>query len=154
MRASTCHWCQARLPDLEQGFCPVCGKPSRASAERASEMVYKDIKVNENGKALVCPHCENEELTPGDYCKICGNNIINRCTDMPNPKAQGLVIRGCHTVLQGNARYCSKCGNESTFYQKGWLKDWRMENTRKAIRNAKLPDNTIPFKDIREEKIK
>jgi len=54
--------------------------------------------------------------------------------------------------LQGNARYCSKCGNESSFYQKGWLKDWRTENTKKAIRNVNSGDNTITFKEIKSEK--
>lgn len=111
-------------------------------------MIYKAIMLNENGKALVCPHCENEELTPGNYCKICGSDIINRCADMQDPEVEGLSIKGCKSMLQGNARYCPKCGNESTFFQKGWLKDWRSENIKKAIRNI----NTVDFEEIREEK--
>lgn len=117
-------------------------------------MKYRTIDLNENGKAIVCPHCENEELTQGDYCKICGCDLINRCSDTPNQKSKNLIVRGCGSTLQGNARYCSKCGNESTFYQRGWLKDWRTENTKKAIRNVNNGDNTIPFKDLKTEKAK
>lgn len=117
-------------------------------------MIYRSILLNEYGKAIVCPHCENEELTLGDYCKICGNEIINRCADTPNSKARNVTLKGCGSILQGNARYCSKCGNESSFYQKGWLKDWKSENTKKAIRNVNNPDNTIPFKVLKEDKAK
>ena len=99
-------------------------------------MRYPAIKLNENGKALVCPHCENEELTPGDFCIICGSDIINRCAISPDRNVPSVSLKSCGAVLQGNARYCSHCGNESAFYQKGWLPDWRSENVRKAIRNA------------------
>jgi len=146
-----CTWCEASVTDLRAVFCPVCGANLNA-AGRVPEMKYKHIDLNENGKALVCPHCENEELTQGDYCKICGNSIINRCADTPNAKSRNLIVRACGSILQGNARYCSKCGNESSFYQKGWLKDWRTENTKKAIRNVNSGDNTITFKEIKSEK--
>ncbi|MDL2234232.1 hypothetical protein LJC63_11740 [Ruminococcaceae bacterium OttesenSCG-928-L11] len=112
-------------------------------------MLYQKIKLNEDGKAVVCPHCDNEEPTPGEYCMICGNEIINRCADMAGEGTGGAVSKGCRTLLPGNARYCYKCGNESTFYQKGWLKDWRSENTKKAIENIALD-----FEEIRASRSK
>lgn len=112
-------------------------------------MLYKKIRVNENGKALVCPHCDNEELTQGDYCMICGCNIINRCADTPDHNESSVIVKTCRTVLPGNARYCPKCGNESTFYQKGWLRDWRSENTKRAIENINM---AVDFTELQEEK--
>jgi len=99
-------------------------------------MRYPAITLNENGKALVCPHCDNEELTPGDFCIICGNDIINHCAVSPDRNVPSVSLKSCGAILVGNARYCSHCGNESSFYQKGWLADWRSENIKKAIRNA------------------
>lgn len=112
-------------------------------------MLYKSIRINENGKALVCPHCDNEELTPGDFCMICGNNIINRCADTPDPINHGIVNKSCRTVLTGNARYCGKCGNESSFFQRGWLRDWRSENTKRAIENINM---AVDFLELQEER--
>ncbi len=114
-------------------------------------MRYQNIELNEYSKALVCPHCENEELTQGDYCKICGSDIINRCADTPDLHSKNLVVKSCRALLQGNARFCSRCGNESTYFQNGWLKDWRCENTKQAIRNINSVDNTIKFSEIKEE---
>jgi len=150
MHATVCTWCEARVTDNGAAFCGICGNSFSATG-RSTGMIYKNIRVNENGKALTCPHCENEELSVGDYCKICGNDIINRCADTQNPKAKNLVNRSCGSILQGNARYCSRCGNESTFYQKGWLMDWKSENTKKAIYNVSGTHNTIHYKEIKDE---
>lgn len=115
-------------------------------------MVYKSVKVNEFGKALVCPHCENDESAQGDFCKICGSDIVNRCCDMRDPQSGRLVNKGCGNILHGDARYCSKCGNESNFFQKGWLSDWKGENIKKAIRNIRSDGKAMPFSSIVEEK--
>jgi RNA polymerase subunit RPABC4/transcription elongation factor Spt4 len=98
-------------------------------------MYYKSIKLSENGKAVICPHCDNEELTFGEFCMICGSNIVNRCADTAEKEKPDNVIKNCKTLLPGNARYCPKCGNESAFYQNGWLRDWKSENTKRAIEN-------------------
>ncbi len=111
-------------------------------------MRYLAIRTNENSKALVCPHCENDELTPGDFCIICGNDIVNRCSETPIPGTAN-TKPGCGNILPGNARYCSRCGNEGAFFQKGWLRDWKSENTRKAIRNVSA---AIDLEEIRVEK--
>lgn len=144
-----CTHCRAELPRSVR-YCPVCGTPSPFSRPGAG-VRYRSIELNEYGKALVCPHCENEEPTPGNYCKICGKDIVNRCADMPDPGHKGLLIKGCRALLQGNARYCSKCGNESTFFQNGWLGDWRSENIKQAIHNVKVAVN---FDEIKSKKDK
>jgi RNA polymerase subunit RPABC4/transcription elongation factor Spt4 len=102
-------------------------------------MVYKSIRTTSKGKALMCPHCDNEELDGGDYCKICGNEVVNRCADMCDDSDGRIISRGCHNILSGNARYCPHCGNESAFLQKGWLLDWRSENLRKALQHINAP---------------
>ena len=112
-------------------------------------MLYKSTKLNEYGKALTCPHCDNDELTPGEFCMICGSNIINRCADTPDAASPDVTVKSCRYVLPGNARYCPKCGNESTFYQKGWLKDWRSENTRRAIENINM---AVDFQEIKQDR--
>ncbi|MDR2931989.1 MAG: hypothetical protein LBV27_02670 [Oscillospiraceae bacterium] len=141
-----CIKCGAQVSFDEAVYCPVCGVSSLIRG-RSSEMVYKRIRLNENGKAIICPHCSNEELTPGDYCMICGSEIVNHCADMRDDEVDRLVSKGCRTTLPGNARFCYKCGNESTFYQRGWLKDWRSENTRKAIENINV---AVDFDDIKK----
>lgn len=130
-----CGRCGAGILREDIHFCPICGSRSMMRG-KASEMIYKKIKLNENGKAVLCPHCSNEELTPGDFCIICGSEIVNRCADTIDESTGKITRRGCRTILPGNARFCYKCGNEATFYQRGWLKDWRSENTRKAIENV------------------
>jgi len=109
-------------------------------------MVYKSIRTTSKGKALVCPHCDNEELDGGDFCKVCGSEVVNRCADMCDDSDGRVISRNCQSILTGNARYCPHCGNESAFYQKGWLLDWRSENLRKALQNI----NSAPALDINE----
>lgn len=129
-----CAQCKTPVADPSQRYCMSCGAPIHQSG-RMTNMLYKAIRLSENGKAVVCPHCDNEELTSGEFCMICGCNIVNRCADTPGRDLPDSVNRSCRTALPGNARYCPKCGNESTFYQKGWLRDWRSENTKRAIEN-------------------
>ena len=53
------------------------------------------IKVNENSKALRCPICDNEEVPlDGDYCPICGADLINRCSNIDS------YGNGCGALLQ------------------------------------------------------
>lgn len=115
-------------------------------------MYYQAVKVNENGKALVCPHCENEAPAHGVYCKICGFDIVNHCCDMFDEETAGLISASCGNVLDGDARYCPKCGNESNFFKMGWLGDWKGENVKKAIRNTRNDTDMLLFSNIRGDK--
>lgn len=142
-----CRICNTKISDTAANYCAICG--SNALQSGRLPMIYKAIRTTENGKALVCPHCDNEELTQGDFCIICGSDIVNRCADMRDSAGEHVTVKGCRTILPGNARYCSKCGNESMFFRKGWLRDWRRENTKKAIDNINV---TVDFNEIKEER--
>jgi hypothetical protein len=65
----------------------------------------------------------------------------------------GKLVKGCGELLNGEARFCPKCGNESNFFQKGWLNDWKGENVKQAIRNFRSAGQTpVPFDKIKKEK--
>jgi RNA polymerase subunit RPABC4/transcription elongation factor Spt4 len=113
-------------------------------SEEVDAVYYNAIKVNEYSKAYKCPHCENEAPAKGDHCKICGSDIVNHCCDTFIVES-GKLAKGCDTLLDGDARYCPKCGNEGNFYQKGWLNDWKAENVKQAIRNSRSEGKALPF---------
>ena len=144
-----CRECASVLTDIDTKYCSVCGG-NLLRKGKVHQMVYKAIKTTENGKALACPHCDNEELTHGDFCIICGSNIINRCSDTTSGSGEDISIKkSCGNILPGNARYCNKCGNESAFFQKGWLPDWRSENVKKAIKNSSV---ALDYDKIKEKR--
>ena len=75
-------------------------------------MNYDYILLNDRSKAKICPTCENENTNiDGNFCQICGTQILNECTSYK-----------CKSTLSGDARYCSFCGCESTFSRDGRLK--------------------------------
>ena len=109
-------------------------------------MVFEGIKLNNNGKAVVCPICGNEEiLEEGDYCHICGSLLINRC-DMIKSNEDQEPIGYCpgHKPLSGNARYCPYCGGKTTFLKTGALKPW---NDKNKLRFEDISDeeDMLPF---------
>lgn len=146
-----CKYCNAKIADQNATFCQICGVGLSMGLRRQAGMIYKSVKVNEYGKALTCPHCENEEPAQGDYCKICGSNNVNHCCDTYDHQTGKLIGKSCRNILHGDARYCPKCGNESNFFQKGWLSDWKSENVKKAIHNVRNSENIVPIGGIREE---
>lgn len=104
----------------------------------AGYLIYpKEIEVKD-GKALKCPICENEDLKNGDFCKICGNIVVNRCIDEAE----------CYTLCDGSSRYCHKCGSETTFFQNNYLDDWKkvkenLENQNEFVTIDETDD--LPF---------
>lgn len=38
-------------------------------------MLLRTIRVRTDGTLIACPHCDNEELTSGNYCMICGSDL-------------------------------------------------------------------------------
>lgn len=78
------------------------------------------IILNQNGKAIRCPVCDNEEVSPdGNYCHICGTCLINQCTNYDDAYNQG-----CGHIAAANARYCVYCGAPTTFLRDKILKPW------------------------------
>ena len=120
-------------------YCPICGKRRIFWGDGA--MIYKGYELDENGRAHICPKCENEETHFGTYCIVCGTGLVNKCAVTEDDYRN--FNKSCGTILPGNARYCYSCGNESTFLQNKILWPWD-EEIRKSEVAAAL-DDTIPF---------
>lgn len=113
--------------------CPYCGghhiRKTFISYGGNNIMKYDGYKVDELGRAIECPKCGNEEVNyDGDHCKICGTFLINKCAESYRTDETGwnYTQDSCNTLLDGNARYCVKCGNESTFFQQNLLDRWEV----------------------------
>lgn len=128
-------------------FCEICGEVDFIELDAdtyfffknfnagGKNVKYKKVEVDESGRALICPLCDNEEIEDHeDICMICGKYIRNICsgvfveydyyTDQVSPDN----LDGCQTVLKGNARHCTKCGAMSTFFYYDLLKPWTEEH--------------------------
>jgi Zn-dependent peptidase ImmA (M78 family) len=129
-----CNNCSHEFFFESPSFCPRCGNESISktffSYGGNSKMRYDGYELDEFGRAYECPRCGNEELNyDGDHCKICSLIIINKCTNQE--MWNGEIQWECGTMLDGNARYCIKCGSESTFYQQNLLDKWEEEKAEK-----------------------
>ena len=79
-------------------------------------MIYPGYEVNGQGQLIQCIRCQNEEIEESAYyCKICGASVVNECSNCGQPFAS-------------NARYCSLCGCDTTFYEQGLLSAWNVDN--------------------------
>jgi len=132
-------------------FCPICGRNRLTWGD--GKMKYNDgYDLNTNGKANTCPKCENEETRgTGDYCKICGSNLVNKCTNLEGIFGEDyngnqiIIKNACGELAEGNARYCEYCGEATTFFNQNLLDEWQIakpEIERSA--NERDPDY-IPF---------
>lgn len=125
-----CLICSHHFVDEEAVFCPVCGYEALINRKGVEPMIYNGYLLDDSSRAVVCPCCENEHIEyEGDICKICGINLVNKCAPTQRTSETGLdyLEDSCETLLDGDARYCAKCGNESTYFQQGLLKDWKTE---------------------------
>ena len=101
-------------------------------------MIYKNIiELDNNKKAIKCPKCENEEILEGPYCKICGLELFNRCSNFDENN-----WNGCGEVCDANARYCHKCGAPTLYYNLGLIPDFHSENIEAAAKNI---SDDLPF---------
>lgn len=109
-------------------------------------MIYPKLETYEDGKLKDCPICENEEThIEGEYCIICGNPLVNTCS---NEECS-------HQILPSNARYCPVCGSETTFYRRGILKAWDYNEddlpSKDGFMNIPDIDETMYIPNIDEE---
>ena len=115
-----CNICNS-TSTAKSNFCPICGSNSLIWGNGKMKYPVK-IKVNEKSKALRCPICDNEEISPeGAYCHICGSELVNHCANVDE------FGNGCGALASGNARYCIYCGSETTFSLSKLLIPWDKE---------------------------
>jgi Predicted Zn peptidase len=120
------------------GFCKICGRELFNGNKGVITLKYDGFELNENGRVIICPQCENDEIG-GNFCKICGLEVLNECTN-----------DRCGTRADRNARYCEECGCTTTFYNRGLLKTW---NIAKAALEG-LPKEDIHALEEAERKAK
>lgn len=118
-------------------YCNICG--SKLNLVEGYIMKYYSHDLDQKGKAIKCPNCENEEVHEGPYCDICGSYLINRCTN-----------EDCLEVSNGNSRFCQYCGSKTTFLINELLEEYYDEyNANKSNVNTKvfipIDDDDIPF---------
>lgn len=109
--------------------CTVCGinkiEKNLNITGAETDMIYPGHQISDEGKAYVCPRCQNEETQIyGEHCIQCSLFLYNYCSlvhyDFDNNE-----YRPCPNPLPGNARYCPTCGAESTFLQQEVLESWQ-----------------------------
>ena len=129
-----------RIRFFKTGFiCAACGNVSAAPAEYekfcsvcgggAFERI-KNIDMDENAGLrrewpASCPNCKNSEIG-GPFCIICGVSLSNRC--------------GCGMSCAPDARYCARCGRETEFTIKKFLRERRGEPAVRRERGKKYRD--------------
>ena len=78
-------------------------------------MIYNGIETDEKGYPKVCPRCGNEQMDGRGHCKICGVELVNRCSDWSCDGG---------TPADTNARYCTKCGSHTIYFEQRFLQPW------------------------------
>lgn len=144
-----CEKCRTEFTDKNLNFCSICGGTKfeiysannffKIHSERGkNKMKYPGVEVDDKGKVLECPCCENEEIPEnGDYCDQCATYLINKCTN-----------DNCEMILKGNQRYCPSCGCTSTFLSNKILKPWKEvynELTGNEVATTDQPEFVDPF---------
>lgn len=143
-----CNNCFFWFISSEAKFCPICGDKLTWGE---GNMIYNDgFKLDENGKAIMCPLCRNEEISDeGDYCKICGTYLINKCADKTDRSFNGdeyLVQESCGAQAEGNARFCIYCGNPTAFFLRNLLEPWDGNDTKEEKEVTVFNDySNVPF---------
>ncbi|HCF71643.1 MAG TPA: Zn peptidase [Syntrophomonas sp.] len=124
-------------------YCRVCGQEIFNNDKGVIPVKFDGFELDEHGHALECPVCGNEEFNPpqedydsygkpyqkiGVYCRICGNVLVNRCTN-----------NYCDELCAGNARYCEYCSSPTTFFDANYLPPWEEGNG--LIKTGLTPKN-------------
>lgn len=144
-KGKTCTKCNSFFVIEGSNYCPACGHDDFHVRNKGEdfEMILPGIKVDNKGRALTCPKCENEDLNyDGNHCSSCGIYLVNECSKIHNERGY-LEVDSCGKTLNGNARYCVGCGNPSTFYDMGILDAWNQEELDEQREAEEFSD--IPF---------
>ncbi|MEK8132938.1 ImmA/IrrE family metallo-endopeptidase [Paenibacillus filicis] len=119
----TCLTCKHHFIHAYPKFCPICRSKNLLKKKEKTYMIYDGVFLDENYRAIRCPQCENEEITSGNYCKVCGITVVNRCDN--RYFSNGHEIIECDAPADGNARYCTVCGEKTLFFKNKILRDWK-----------------------------
>lgn len=150
LHSKFCFICDHHFIAEEAEYCSICGSSYLINKKGMGKVIYNGHFLDDNSRATICPNCDNEHLNyEGDYCIICGTGIVNKCASTYRTYETGFhnLEPSCETLLDGDARFCMKCGNESTFFQQGLLEDWKKEKEREKSVNLKklLLEEPLPF---------
>ena len=132
-----CRICGVGLVQRRGKYCPICGSKNTLQWGDGNSMKYPLLNTYEDGKLKECPICHNEEThIEGVFCQICSQKLVNYCTNF-----------NCdyYEALPSNARYCPKCGEESTFYESGILKSWNNQPPFISDPDIDEIDEELPF---------
>lgn len=128
-RRKQCNICSTKNLNIDINYCPICGNKKLMTGDVFTMKEYKGIDINSLGE---CPRCENVEFNTDDqYCKICGLKLHNSC---PN----------CGSEMDSNARYCTKCGHKTVYFESGILVDWEHDLDTIQISGTTSGDD-LPF---------
>jgi Zn-dependent peptidase ImmA (M78 family) len=141
LNSKYCLRCGHHFVSEDAKYCPICGH-KKLFSKGEKRMIYDGYILDEEGYPLRCPRCENEQIGGGEYCKICGTHIINKCTNKEINRL-GFVEWECGTLADGNARYCVKCGHPTTYLKNGLLEPWTNKHNVKL--NLQINDDDLPF---------
>lgn len=131
IHANHCLQCKNFFTHENANFCPVCGHNKFSKRKGNDIMIYKGYELNDKGFPHDCPRCGNEEIFNGEYCKICGLHLVNRCTNIHYDRDGDLEWQ-CKTITKGinadgNARHCIECGGHTTYLVNELLVPWDVE---------------------------
>ena len=136
MDKKKCNNCEAGIIQHQGDYCPICGSKNTLQWGDGDKMKYPLLESHENGKVKECPICHNEETDiDGVYCQICSQKLINMCTN-----------NSCDNYdrLPTNARFCPKCGGESTFLKSKILYTWDYDETMPFPQESLLDEFAFP----------
>ena len=125
----TCTECNTFFLNLNAKFCPICRNSTFDFFNKGEDLIMKYFGYELDpitGRPNQCPQCENEEVDQGEFCKICGIPVINKCTNK-DLDYNNEIVWECGEIASGNARYCIKCGSPTTYYKYNLLSDWKDE---------------------------
>ena len=102
-------------------YCPICGRVG-LSKRGQKKIIYSGYVLNEKEREQLNQKCVNVETAYVENSIITGTGIVNKCAGTNT--ANNGFSESCGNLALDNARYCYKCGNETTFFQTGLLKSW------------------------------
>lgn len=150
-------------------FCPICSSKnfiqsnadnySKFYLERRKNMEYSKIETNENCTPIKCPKCKYEYLADKfNYCPICSTYIHNVCLGGDRTRFyeayEEIITRSLHERhqesickgnLDGDHRYCSKCGSPTSFNEQDLLPSWEEERKKDSNEFSDERYNKLPF---------